>query len=262
MIESKNMKNSTNGKKTTVIAIITVILIGGGIYAYSAKKNIDPVTQPVTEQVTTVVNSTSTVPVQTATKTPTPTAKDASVSVEESFNAYKTAILAQDGDQAAIYVNSQTIAYYSDLLRLVKSGTKSEVQSKRLIDKFSIFAIRFRFAPEMAGIKDGKSLLSFAVNEGLIGERSVSALKYSSADILGNLAIVTLKTNDAISTKLKFTKEDGLWKIDLVEMLPDANIAFTESARKTGYSEDEFIFMLLESLTGTKPTEKVWEPLN
>ena len=118
--------------------------------------------------------------VNSSTKNSTDEKNDSQL-IKESFDQYKSALMSQDGKRAAEYVNDKTIAYYMDLLNLVKRGKKSEVQNKRIVDKFSILAIRHRFASEVIKLQDGKSLLAFAVNEGLIGEQSVSSLSFNAS---------------------------------------------------------------------------------
>jgi len=255
------MKYLQNKTILAILVVAVLILAGGLMYVVSGKKNLVETSESIIVNESIVENITNSDSNQTTNQNSNP--KDESLSVEKSFNTYKTAILARDGELAAMYVNNETISYYSDLLKLIKFGTKNEIQSKRLVDKFTVLSIRLRFGNEITNIKDGKSLLSFAVKKGLIGEQGVSGLKYSSVNISGDLAFVTLEVNNAISPmKFKFTKENSVWKIDLVEILPSANIAFSYAAEESGYSDDEFIFMVLESLSGIKPTEKIWEPLN
>jgi hypothetical protein len=97
----------------------------------------------------------------------------------------------------------------------------------------------------------------------MIGSQSVSNIQFNSADISRNVAYVTVTSNNTISPiKFRMVREDGAWKIDLTETIINSNTAFVYLIKDSGYTEDEFIFMMIESTGGVRPTEKVWEPLN
>ncbi|MFN6086371.1 MAG: hypothetical protein ACK476_15765, partial [Fluviicola sp.] len=58
-----------------------------------------------------------------------------------------------------------------------------------------------------------------------------------------------------------FYKEDELWKVDLTSIFPMTNIVFKQLAEKSGLSENEYVFTLIEMITGTKPGNEIWNKL-
>ena len=58
-----------------------------------------------------------------------------------------------------------------------------------------------------------------------------------------------------------FTKEKGSWKLDLTPTLRDTDLLLKAQIKKAGVSEDQFIFDLVEALSGRKVPESIWEPM-
>ena len=58
-----------------------------------------------------------------------------------------------------------------------------------------------------------------------------------------------------------FRKEGDRWKLDLTSIMSVGDQALKALIRESGLSEDEFIASILESVSGTKVTGKVWQPM-
>lgn len=59
--------------------------------------------------------------------------------VQKSFDNYKTAILNDKGNEAVKYVDSRTIAYYEQMLELVKTADSSKIETLSILDKLIVF---------------------------------------------------------------------------------------------------------------------------
>ena len=57
-----------------------------------------------------------------------------------------------------------------------------------------------------------------------------------------------------------FYKEARVWKIDLTSLFPISTVAFKKMADDSGQSQNEYLFSLLESVTGRKPGSDIWKP--
>ena len=64
--------------------------------------------------------------------------------VKECFSRYKSAILNDEGEKAADYVDSRTINYYSKMLEVTKAADSAEVNRLNILDKLMVFTIRHR----------------------------------------------------------------------------------------------------------------------
>jgi len=184
--------------------------------------------------------------------------------IEYSFTQYKTAILNKNSDLAIKYLSQTTIDYYGEMLSLVKNANKTEVQSRMLIDQMMILSVRWIFdEATLSKLNNGNDMLTLAINNGLIGEQSVSGLSINSVKVSKGIAFVELKTNNGVAPQIfKFINENNVWKIDLTSIFPETNIVLQSLAKKSGLIEEEFIFQVLESQTGVRPSDAIWQPIS
>ena len=180
--------------------------------------------------------------------------------VREAFDNYKSAILNDKGNEAVEYVDSRTIRYYSDILELVKNADSTQVSSLSLLDKLMVFSIRHSTSKEEILSFDGKKLLVYAINSGMVGKNSVSNNLVGDVTIDNKFAKGQLIANGQKAPfYFHFYKEDGQWKIDLTSIFSVSTMAFKKMVDDSGQNENEYLFSLLEMLTGKKPRQEIWE---
>jgi hypothetical protein len=180
--------------------------------------------------------------------------------VREAFDLYKSAILNDKGDEAVKYVDSRTIKYYSDVLELVKNADSTQVTSLSLLDKLMVFSIRHRTAKEDILSFDGKGLLVYAIKSGMVGKNSVVNNAVGEVIIDNDFAKGQFIVNGQKAPfYFHFYKESGQWKIDLTSIFSVSTIAIKKVVDDSGQNENEYLFSLLEMLTGKKPGQEIWE---
>ena len=181
-------------------------------------------------------------------------------SVRDAFDNYKSAILNDKGDEAVKYVDSRTIKYYSDILELVKNADSTQVSSLSLLDKLMVLSIRHRTSKEDILSFDGKGLLVYAIKSGMVGKNSVANNSIGEVTIDNNFAKGQFIANGQKAPfYFHFYKEEGQWKIDLTSIFSVSTMAFKKMVEDSGQSENEYLFSLLEMLTGKKPGQEIWE---
>jgi hypothetical protein len=62
----------------------------------------------------------------------------------------------------------------------------------------------------------------------------------------------------AAPNRFQFSKEDGVWKFDLIHVIHDTDLALKAAAKQSDVLENEFIFSLIETLTGKKIDDTIW----
>lgn len=183
--------------------------------------------------------------------------------IKKVFVNYKSAILNDRGDEAVNYVDSRTIKYYDDILELVKNADSAKVNSLSLIDKLMVFSIRHRTLKEDILSLDGRKLLIYAIKNGMVGKNSVANNSIGNIIVDNTFAKGQFIVNgQAVPFYFHFYKEDEQWKIDLTSLFSASTIAFKNMIKESGQSDNEYLFMLLETLTGEKPGVEIWKSIN
>lgn len=181
--------------------------------------------------------------------------------VRKSFQAYKNGILNDRGEEAVKYVDSRTIKYYNDIAELVKSADSSQVAALSLMDRLMVFSVRHRAPKEMIPDFDGRKLLIFAIQNGMVGKNSVAGNdvgKVTIEDTFAKAQYVRMKETTPLF--FHFYKEEQVWKLDLTALFPASAFAFQKMVKDSGQEENEYLFFLMEMLTGRKPGPEIWRP--
>lgn len=182
--------------------------------------------------------------------------------VKKSFDSYKTLILNDKGDEAVKYVDTRTIKYYGDILKLVKSADSTTVETLSILDKLMVFSIRHRTSKEDILNFDGKSLLVYAIKSGMVGKNGVVNNSIGDITVDENFAKGQLIANRRKTPfYFHFYKEEGKWKIDLTSLFSVSTMAFKKMADDSGQNQNEYLFSLLEIISGRKPGIEIWKPV-
>jgi hypothetical protein len=182
--------------------------------------------------------------------------------VKNSFNSYRSAILNDKGEEAADQVDSRTISYYSEILEKTKSADSTTVNSFNIMDKLMVFSIRHRATKEEILSFDGRGLFIYAIKEGMVGKNSVANNNIGEVIVDGNFAKGQFISNGKKAPfYFHFYKENKKWKVDLTSIFPVATLAFKKMVDDSGQNENEYLFMLLEMITGEKPGNEIWLPI-
>jgi hypothetical protein len=182
--------------------------------------------------------------------------------VRKSFDNYKSAILNDKGEEAVKYVDSRTIKYYRDILELVKTADSAKVETLSILDKLMVFSIRHRTSRENVLSFDGKALLVYAIKSGMVGKNSVANNSIGDVTIDNSFAKGQFIANgNKAPFYFHFYKEADQWKIDLTSLFPVSTTAFKKMADESEQTENEYLFSLLEMITGNKPNSQIWQPV-
>ncbi|MEL6355630.1 MAG: hypothetical protein AAFQ37_01735, partial [Bacteroidota bacterium] len=165
-----------------------------------------------------------------------------SVLIEQTFNDYKNAILNDEGEEAANYVDSRTMAYYVDILEKTRTADSIAVESLGIMDKMMVFFVRHRTEEDLLKKFDGRQLFVHAVEEGMVGKESVVNNDIGKITIDGDFAKAqVLSQGRRMPMWYHFHKEDGQWKLDLTSLFPAAEYSFHQSLKNMEQDENEFL---------------------
>ena len=123
-----------------------------------------------------------------------------------------------------------------------------------------MFSIRHRTPKEDILSFDGKGLLVYAIKSGMVGKNSVANNSIGEITIDNNFAKGQFIANGQKAPfYFHFYKEEGQWKIDLTSIFSVSTMAFKKMVDDSGQNENEYLFSLLEMLTGKKPGQEIWD---
>ncbi|SCY38318.1 hypothetical protein [Desulfoluna spongiiphila] len=189
--------------------------------------------------------------------------EDETPMIQESFKQYKSAILNQDGFTAYYYVDSHTKAYYDDMLDKVMNASEYETKNMSLGSKVIVTMARHSISANTLRGMNGESFFIYAVENGWIGEESVSRLEIAVSNVDKNFAKTHIvDANGEAPFGFTFRKEDKTWRIDLTSMLPMTEMALEEQIKEIGIDEETFIRATLTQASGFQPDSSIWEPVN
>ena len=181
--------------------------------------------------------------------------------VKQAFNKYKSAILNDKAEEALDAVDSRTIKYYTDILDAVKTADSTKIESMSLIDKITVLSIRSRANKEEILAMKGPDLFLYSIKNGMVGKNGV--MNNSVGDIIINKDFakgLLLVNGKKTPLYFHFYKEQRKWKLDITALFPVSNMSLQQMIKQSGKSENEYLLLLLQTLTGKKLGHEIWEP--
>lgn len=182
--------------------------------------------------------------------------------VQESFLAYKSAVIAADGAAAADLVTEESHDHYRSLADKALTLDRAALLEIHLGDRLNAMLLRHSLTPEELRSMSGEEVTAYAFDHGWIGKEGADQLQLGNYVVEGDTASGTILRPDgeASAYKMEFVKEDGRWLLDLVALVELTRTAFEYTVEQTGLSEDDFVMLMLEHVTGRKPGPDIWSP--
>ncbi|GJQ60010.1 MAG: hypothetical protein D8M57_17560 [Candidatus Scalindua sp. AMX11] len=182
--------------------------------------------------------------------------------VRGAFDNYRSSILNQDGSKAVKYVSKSTIEYYRKIMNATLTGKEEEVRGLSTIDKMMVILLRHRMKVKVLSKMTAENLFIHSVDKGWIGKDSVINSDIGEITESNNKATaVFINYGKKTPLKYQFVKEQEQWKLDLTAVMPISDEAFKQVIESSNLDEDEYIFKILESISGEKLSEDIWQPL-
>ncbi len=183
--------------------------------------------------------------------------------VHESFELYREAILAGDGEMAVQYLNQASIDYYDDLLKAALYLKESEFEKRTILDKMMILRLRMNFTAKELKNMNGRELIVYSIQKGWIGKSSVVNIELSEeTKIKGDWATIeVLHNGQGSDLNFIFQKENDIWKLDINEIFKITNMTLAYFVQQSDYTEKEFIEMVLESADNKKVQKSHYKPM-
>lgn len=181
--------------------------------------------------------------------------------VKACFQEYKSAILEDRGADAAEVVSKSTIEYYETMLGIALNADSAVVDGLGITDKVTVFTIRHKIPKSDVSDLDGKGFFIYAINTGMVGKNTVINIGIGTVNVDNNFATGQLVTSGQESPMyFQFEKENG-WKLDITSLFTASNTVLSQMVANSGMNQNDFLFQIMQSLTGRYPDESIWQPM-
>ncbi|HYG22611.1 MAG TPA: hypothetical protein VEH04_07515 [Verrucomicrobiae bacterium] len=182
--------------------------------------------------------------------------------VVKSFQEYKSAILEQKGQVAVGLVTKGTVDEYQHYVDWALSADRQTLESLSFINRFQVFLLKHRIPADTLKQLNGQSVFAYAVDRDWIGKNDAIRTTLGKVDVANSRATAEVLIGGKRSpNRFQFLKEDGRWKFDLIQVIRDTDHALKAAAKKQGATEDEFMFSLIETVSGKRVEDAIWNPI-
>lgn len=190
----------------------------------------------------------------------TTTDNRASTAVKEAFNAYKAAVLSQEGELAVSYLSSNSVEYYDMIIQHIVEGDKATIQGLSSGAMLQVLGFRHLFLKEELLSFDGKTLYQAMVERQLLEQEQLALTTIGKIAVKGTRAKGQMVLDGQSSPIFfDFRKEKTGWKIDVTTTVIMTSQSVEQQAKAANLSVPAY----LEELMQLSPLEKetIWEPL-
>ena len=189
-------------------------------------------------------------------------AQTATKSVQDVFDQYKSAIIAEDGKKAIEYMDIRTLEYYKKLLHHVLSADSLTLESLSLMEKFSVLSIRHMATKKEILAFTDKSFIDFTVKNGMMGKNTLEGYTLGKITVKDKFAKAQILEEGKKSNKVYHFYSDGTnWKIDITSLFPIEEKETEDFIKQTGKPENEFLLGMLELMTQKAPNPSIWKKI-
>ena len=160
-------------------------------------------------------------------------------------------------------VDSSTIKFYSTLLDKAEHLDSLQLEKESITTKFEVFKIRLMIMPMKAYGINGRRLLTMLISHGISGNGNIKIYTVGHITIMNDSAEAEkLSNNKRTPFIYLFSKENDFWKIRMTSSNATTDIAFKQLAIDKGFTDNDYIYKLLEEIFRKKPSNDIWKPLN
>lgn len=180
--------------------------------------------------------------------------------IQTCFDRYRHFLLAENGEDAVKFVDSHSLNYYENLQELAKNADSLTIASLPIFDKVMVLTVRLMVPKEDIQEFDGQSLLTYSINNGMIGKRNHESLMIGQVSVDQNVAKGKLFVDQIESPYfVHFNKENGQWKYDLSSLFPLADSYIRKMTDEFG--EEWMINAIVSAMAKESNSNNVWNPI-
>ena len=183
--------------------------------------------------------------------------------ITSAFNNYKKAILKQDSKLALAQLDKNSFDYYDQVLNIALRANQQQLDELEILDKLMVLSVKHRVPKEQLIKMNGRELLIYALDNGLIGKNTVEKAELGDIDIKGEIAYGQyIISEQKTPLYFGFTYDQSQWRLDITSIFEPAGYGIRKLVEMQNKDENEVIIMMIESTTpGQKVSQEIWKPI-
>ena len=187
--------------------------------------------------------------------------------VDQSFDAYKQALIDGDGATASKLTASDTHAFLAETLDRARTMPERELRALPLLDQVSVLMLRHNLKPEDLRAMAQSDPVAYAVNQRAFDMNEVQKLEAEPFSVNGDHAQAQLSNlkGSPIPVSVHFKEEAGTWRFDLLSSIAPFRAFFDSQAGifknlRIGDGNSGVVPLILHLITGRAPDANIWSP--
>ena len=186
--------------------------------------------------------------------------------VRDAFARYVAALEARDGATAAALVTADSLAHEERLRDLALTAPPATVAALPPADQLAVLRLRHEFTAEELRPLAGADLVRITVEEAWSSPKPLAVLTVAGVDAAGDRAALRVeRAGEPVPLRLLFRREEGAWKLDLVELARGSDAALAETlafrAQRAKVPVEEVLRWVIEDTSGYLVVKDLWVPL-
>lgn len=172
--------------------------------------------------------------------------------VEQDYAALKRALRDGDGKTAASLVTARTLQEYEKCRTLALDSSGTDFGELNQLTVMMVFQLRYLLAKAQLQEMSGREVFEWGVSGGMVKKDTLEAIQIHKVqyDDMAAFATVTQHGKVASDAMFNFRKEDGRWKLDMMEIARLGGNQLDEIRRLAGKTKVEMAVYLLERTYG------------
>lgn len=186
---------------------------------------------------------------------------DEEIKVQHAFQAYRTALLNQNGEAAWAAVDFHTKKYYEEIAKDCVSLKREDLDRLDLLTRFMVLRMRHEFREERLKKFKGAALFIESVKRGWISKSTVQGIHRMDKITIDRNHAQGYISVDLSTPMLHFIREEEGWKVALFKIFELGNRSFRQMVEKSGMSEYDFIKAMLEQVSKYRVDDRIFDGL-
>lgn len=188
-----------------------------------------------------------------------PGSTDAEQAIRTTFEAYKAAVDAKNGEKVTALLDKETLEYYQELLQHTREADSSLLVTLPLSERLTILRLRHRLPADSLWQFERDDLVHYWIEQGLDNQNMAEVPALANIKVEGDWAEGEVPAEGQVrAVQFYFNRQGEEWKISLLNLFSMSNQILQNAFEGSDLSEKVFLTTLLERMMGEAPKEALF----